>query len=216
MCRRGNTDTEILLLRAVLGARAARLVAGAPGGWRTLHESELGALGLTAAATRAVLALQALSVATMPTLSRGSLVSAEDVVRVYSARLGNLRHEVMLAVALDGQNHIIEELSLAQGGSHGCAITARDVFRPLVRVGAAGAILVHNHPSGSPTPSREDIAMTQVVIEAGNVLGVPLLDHIVIGARGGGWASLFEFGISKGIAYEQRNSSASVFAAANT
>ena len=48
---------------------------------------------------------------------------------------------------------------------------------------------------GSPTPSREDIAMTQVILEAGSVLGVPLLDHIIVGARGGGWASLFEQGV---------------------
>jgi DNA repair protein RadC len=132
-------------------------------------------------------------------------VSANDVVRVYSARVGNLRHEVMLAVALDGRNHIIEELTLAQGGAHGCAITARDVFRPLIRVGASGVILVHNHPSGNPTPSREDIEMTRVVIEAGNVLSVPLLDHIVIGARGGGWTSLFDPGIVKGMVNEEGN-----------
>jgi DNA repair protein RadC len=132
-------------------------------------------------------------------------MSADDVARVYLARLGNLRHEVMLAVALDGRNHIIEELTLAQGGAHGCAITARDVFRPLIRVGASGVIVVHNHPSGDPTPSREDIEMTQVVIEAGNVLGVPLLDHVIIGAHGGGWASLFDPGIVKGIANEKGN-----------
>jgi len=58
---------------------------------------------------------------------------------------------------------------------------------------------------GDPTPSREDIEMTQVVIEAGNVLGVPLLDHVIIGAHGGGWASLFDPGIVKGIANEKGN-----------
>lgn len=175
------------------------MVTSAPGGWRTLHETELVALGLPEASRRAVLGLQALTASAVPSLARGSLVSAEDVARVYSARLGNLRHEIMLAIALDGQNHILEELSLAQGGSHGCAITARDVFRPLIRVGASGFILIHNHPSGDPKPSREDAAMTQAVIEAGNVLGVPLLDHIVIGAGGGGWMSLFELGMLKGI-----------------
>jgi len=81
---------------------------------------------------------------------------------------------------------------LASGGAHGCALTTRDVFRPLIRVGATGVVIVHNHPSGDPKPSREDIEMTQVIIDAGSVLGVPLLDHIIIGARGGGWASLFE------------------------
>ena len=79
---------------------------------------------------------------------------------------------------------------LASGGAHGCALTTRDVFRPLIRVGATGVVIVHNHPSGDPKPSREDIEMTQVILDAGIVLGVPLLDHIIVGARGGGWASL--------------------------
>ncbi len=188
-------DPELKLLRDVLGARAARLVASAPGGWRTLHETELVSLGLAAASIMAVLALQTLTSSAWPTLPIGSLASADKVATVYTARLGNLRHEVMLAVALDGRNHILEELMLASGGAHGCALTARDVFRPLIRVGASGCILIHNHPSTDPKPSREDVAMTQVVIDAGNVLGVPLLDHIIIGARGGGWASLFEQGV---------------------
>jgi DNA repair protein RadC len=194
---RQAANPELQLLHDVLGAKVARLVAGAPGGWRTLHESELESLGLTGLSVKAVLSLQTLTSSAWPPLPVGSLASAEEVGSVYTARLGNLRHEVMLAVALDGRNHILEELMLASGGAHGCALTARDVFRPLVRVGACGVILVHNHPSGDPKPSREDIAMTQVVVEAGSILSVPLLDHIIIGARGGGWASLFELGISE-------------------
>jgi len=197
MCGRQQADPELRLLRDVLGTKVARLVAGAPGGWRTLHARELESLGVSEASARAVVALQTLTSSAWPTLPVGSLASAEEVGSVYTARLGTLRHEVMLAVALDGRNHILEELMLASGGAHGCALTARDVFRPLVRVGACGVILVHNHPSGDPKPSREDITMTQVVIEAGSILSVPLLDHIIIGARGGGWASLFELGISE-------------------
>ncbi len=208
MCARRRDDPELKLLRDVLGARAARLVASAPGGWRTLHETELVSLGLAEASVTAVLALQTLTSSAWPTLPIGSLASADKVASVYTARLGNLRHEVMLAVALDGRNHILEELMLASGGAHGCALTARDVFRPLIRVGACGVVVVHNHPSGDPKPSREDIGMTQVLIEAGDVLGVPLLDHIIVGARGGGWASLFELGIlaTKESRREQGNS----------
>jgi DNA repair protein RadC len=153
------------------------------------------ALGLSEASSKAVLALQRLTSSAWPSLSIGSLASAEKVAAVYTERLGNLRHEVVLAVALDGRNHFIEEHTLAMGGAHGAALTARDVFRPLIRAGASGAILVHNHPSGDPKPSREDIAMTRVVADAGEVLGVPLLDHIIVGARGGGWASVFEQGL---------------------
>ena len=208
MRTRQSEDPELKPLGDVLGARTARLVASAPGGWRTLHETELVSLGLAPASVRAVLALQTLTSSAWPILPIGSLACADKVASVYTARLGNLRHEVMLAVALDGRNHILEELMLASGGAHGCALTARDVFRPLVRVGASGVVLVHNHPSGDPKPSREDIAMTQVIVEAGDVLGVPLLDHIIVGARGGGWASLFEQGVleTKESQREQGNS----------
>ncbi len=188
-------DPEQQLLRELLGARVARLVISAPGGWRTLHERELLALGLSEASSRALLALQQLTSSAWPSLAIGSLASADKVAAVYTERLGNLRHEVVLAAAVDGRNHFIEEHTLAMGGAHGAALTARDVFRPLIRAGASGVILVHNHPSGDPKPSREDIAMTRVIAEAGSVLGVELLDHIIVGARGGGWASVFEQGL---------------------
>ena len=148
MCIRQSDNPELNLLRDVLGIRVARLVASAPGGWRTLHETELVALGLAEAFVKAILGLQMLTSSAWPTLPIGSLASADKVASVYTVRLGNLRHEVMLAVALDGRNHILEELMLASGGAHGCALTARDVFRPLIRVGASGVVLVHNHPSG--------------------------------------------------------------------
>src|SRR6202142_2549018 len=188
-------NPEQLLLRELLGGRVARLIVSAPGGWRTLHERELLALGLSETSCRALLALQQLTSSAWPSLAIGSLVSADKVAAVYTERLGNLRHEVVLGVALDCRNHFIEEHTLAMGGAHGAALTAPDVFRPLIRAGGSGLVLVHNHPSGDPKPSREDIAMTRVVADAGEVLGVPLLDHIIVGARGGGWASVFEQGL---------------------
>jgi DNA repair protein RadC len=81
---------------------------------------------------------------------------------------------------------------VAQGGLHGCALTPGDVLRPAVRDGGSAFVLVHNHPSGDPFPSREDVAMTRLVAAAGELLGVPLLDHVIV-ARGGE-SSLLELG----------------------
>jgi DNA repair protein RadC len=101
----------------------------------------------------------------------------------------------MVAVALDGKLNLLAEIEIATGGHHGIAVTPADVFRPLIRSGASAFVLVHNHPSGDPTPSREDIAMTQAVVSVGVVVGIELLDHVIVGARGGGWSSLMDLGL---------------------
>ena len=117
---------------------------------------------------------------------------------VYGERLGGLVHEVMLAAALDGRNNFVGEAELAQGGAHGIAITARDIFRPLVRMGASAFVLIHNHPSGSPTPSSEDISMSLAVAAVGDILGIPLVDHVIVAGRGGGHSSLRDLGLLDG------------------
>jgi DNA repair protein RadC len=142
-----------------------------------------------------VLALQELVSRGYPEVPSGELVNAASVARAYGVRLAGLECEVVLGLALDGRNHLLQEIELARGGVHGAALTPVDVFRPLIRIGASAFILVHNHPSGDPTPSAEDVHMTRAVAAVGDVVGIGLLDHIVIGARGGGWTSLFELGV---------------------
>lgn len=88
--------------------------------------------------------------------------------------------EVMLAVCLDGQNRVIGNIPVARGGGHGMSMTPSDIFRPVITAGASAFILAHNHPSGNPTPSQEDIVFTQKIIEAGKILGIWMLDHLVI------------------------------------
>jgi len=108
-------------------------------------------------------------------------------------RLGPLSHEELWMLALDGRHGLVAARRLSQGGSHGCAVGVRDVLRLALRSGAASFILVHNHPSGDPTPSAEDARMSVEVARAAEVVGVPLLDHIVVG--GERHASLFEQGL---------------------
>ncbi len=118
--------------------------------------------------------------------------SFESVARWARPRLVCLDHEQVWLLVLDGRNRLRSAQRVAQGGLHGCALTPGDVLRPAVREGGSAFVLVHNHPSGDPRPSREDVAMTRLVAAAGELLGVPLLDHVIV-ARGGE-SSLLELG----------------------
>lgn len=108
-------------------------------------------------------------------------------------RLGGLSHEELWMLALDGRHGLLAARRLSQGGAHGCAVGVRDVLRAVLRTGAAGFVLVHNHPSGDPTPSAEDARMSVEVARAASVVGVSLLDHVVVG--GERHCSLFELGL---------------------
>ncbi|HEY1535151.1 MAG TPA: JAB domain-containing protein, partial [Polyangiaceae bacterium] len=85
---------------------------------------------------------------------------------------------------LDGKYGLKSARRIAQGGLHGCALLTRDVLSPALRDGASAIVLVHNHPSGDPTPSPEDIAMTRAVRVAGELVGIPLIDHVVVSRSG--------------------------------
>ncbi|MGE0325536.1 MAG: RadC family protein [Polyangiaceae bacterium] len=117
----------------------------------------------------------------------------EAVVDWARPRLAALDHEEVWLLTLDGQNGLIQSRRVAQGGLHGCALLPRDVLRPALRDAASAFILVHNHPSGDPTPSPDDVDMTRHLVEAARLMGTPLLDHIVV-ARGGA-ASMLDLGV---------------------
>jgi DNA repair protein RadC len=118
--------------------------------------------------------------------------SFAEVERWARPRLAHLEHEEVWLLSLDGRNRMRSARRIAQGGAHGCALTPRDVLGPAVAEGASGIVLVHNHPSGDPTPSPEDVAMTRAIAGASELLGVSLLDHVVV-ARGGA-ESVFDSG----------------------
>ncbi len=99
-------------------------------------------------------------------------------------RLAALAHEELWMLAVDGQNALRAARRVAQGGLHGLHVAARDPLRLALREAASAFILVHNHPSGDPTPSKEDVEFTERVARAADVVGTPLLDHVIV-ARGG-------------------------------
>ncbi|MBC7949663.1 MAG: DNA repair protein RadC [Chitinophagaceae bacterium] len=89
--------------------------------------------------------------------------------------------EYFFAIHLDGKNRIccVDEVSV--GSLNQSVVVAREVYKSALLSSAAALIILHNHPTGDPTPSREDIAITQLLKEAGEIIGVKLLDHIIIG-----------------------------------
>lgn len=121
------------------------------------------------------------------------IASGDAVARWARPRLAHLEHEELWVLLLDGRNRLRHAVRAAQGGQHACSLTPADVLRPAVRGAASALVLVHNHPSGDPTPSREDVAMTRAVAAACEVVAIPLMDHVIV-ARDGA-SSLLEQGL---------------------
>lgn len=94
--------------------------------------------------------------------------------------LRDLPHEEVWALFVNGRSEIVGAAKLAQGGLHGCSLTARDVLAPAVAANASALILGHNHPSGDPTPSHDDWEMTKHIAKCCDLIGIPLLDHLVV------------------------------------
>jgi DNA repair protein RadC len=124
---------------------------------------------------------------------RLNLCSSNDVAAWAKPRLATLDHEQMWVLALDCRNGLRASRRIAEGGLHGCSIDARDVLRAVVREAASAFVLVHNHPSGDPTPSAEDVSLTHMIARAATAIGTPLVDHVIIGAES--HVSLFDLGL---------------------
>ena len=104
-----------------------------------------------------------------------------QVFEYFRYRYREHRKEYFLALLLDGKNRIIREVQISEGSLNQSIVHPREVFMPAVRESAAAIILVHNHPTGDPAPSREDLAITRRLREAGEIMGIKVLDHIIIG-----------------------------------
>lgn len=117
----------------------------------------------------------------------------EDVYRHYHPGLRHAGQERFFAVLLDGRHRVLGHEVVSQGTLTASLVHPREVFRPALRACAAALILVHNHPSGDPTPSAEDRDVTSRLARAGEILGVRVVDHVVVAERG--YCSLREEGL---------------------
>ncbi len=115
---------------------------------------------------------------------RPDLRSPARVHGLLSGALRGLGHETFHVLLLDGKHRLRRREQVSQGTLTSSLVHPREVFGPAIREGAAALIVVHNHPSGDPEPSAEDLAVTRRLVEVGRILGVPLLDHVVIADAG--------------------------------
>ena len=115
-------------------------------------------------------------------LSRGTKInSSRDLFEHYHPTLRDLRHEIFKVVLLDAKHAIVRDATVSEGSLTLSIVHPREVFTMAVKESAAAVIFLHNHPSGDPTPSQEDRVLTARLVSAGEVLGIRVLDHIVVG-----------------------------------
>ena len=117
----------------------------------------------------------------------------EDTLPVLEAELSELAYERFIALALSTKNHVIAILPVSSGSLNASIVHPRELFQRAILANAASIIVCHNHPSGDPTPSPEDIALTRKLVEAGQLLDIPILDHVILGY--GKYSSFKEMGL---------------------
>ncbi len=120
--------------------------------------------------------------------------SPRDVAERLIPLMGHLEREELRVVLLNTKNAVLKTVTVYQGNVSASLVRVGELFRDAVRINAAGAILVHNHPSGDPTPSPDDLHLTAEALAAGRLLDIDLLDHLVIGHDA--FVSLRDRGIS--------------------
>lgn len=125
--------------------------------------------------------------------ARTSIRTPADVHRAVGPRLRDLRVEEFHLLALDSQARLLRDVLVTRGTLNSSLVHPREVFRAAIVESAAGVIVVHNHPSGDPTPSSDDEAITRQLADAGRLLDIPVYDHVIIG--GNGYVSFAERGL---------------------
>jgi DNA repair protein RadC len=117
-------------------------------------------------------------------LARGrKITSSIDVFEALGPKLAAAEVERFIAIPLDARNRPLGEIVMAVGGLTQCPVSPADVYRALLREAASAVIFVHNHPSGDASPSGDDLALTERLVLAGQLLGVRVLDHVILAGR---------------------------------
>jgi DNA repair protein RadC len=122
-----------------------------------------------------------------------SPANAADLVRY---EMSAFEQEHLRVLLLDRRNHVLEIKDLYIGSTSSAQVRVAEIFREAVRKNASALIVVHNHPSGDPTPSPDDVALTRAIVQAGKLLDIDVLDHLVVAQNG--WVSLKERGLGFG------------------
>lgn len=115
--------------------------------------------------------------------ARPQITCPTDAANLLMLEMGSLEQEHLRTILLDTKNRVLESPTVYQGNVNSSIIRISELFRQAIRANATALIVAHNHPSGDPTPSPEDIQVTRSIVEAGNLLGVEVLDHLIIGRQ---------------------------------
>ena len=110
-----------------------------------------------------------------------TIKSPEDAYDFMRGKLECLEVEQFHVIGLNTKNAVVFKEIISQGSLNSSIVTPRETFNMLIRRRCAGAIVAHNHPSGVPTPSTEDIALTDALVNSGKIIGIPVLDHVIVG-----------------------------------
>jgi len=108
----------------------------------------------------------------------------EDVLAVMGRKLRREQREHFLVLLLNARHEVLGKETVSIGSLNASIVHPREVFKPAVLQSAASIVLVHNHPSGDPEPSEEDISITKRLVQAGELLGIAVLDHVILASRG--------------------------------
>lgn len=181
--RTGNkNETSVALAQRIL------TLSEPEGGIAFLHDLSLEELRATkgigrvkALQIKAVLEMSKRLSAALIMSNRIAVKSPDDVGRLLMEEMRYLKKEVFKVILLNTKNHIIKSSNVSVGCLNSSIVHPREVFSEAVKAGCSGILLAHNHPSGDPEPSREDVETTQRLVNAGNILGIKVLDHIIIG-----------------------------------
>lgn len=141
-------------------------------------------MGDTSVAALKIAQLAALRLISEPVRTQPILSSWQALLDYLRADMAHLVHERVRVLHLNSKNQLIRDELVSEGSIDQAAIYTREVIRRALALGSAAIILVHNHPSGDSTPSRQDIAITKDICEAGRTLGIAVHDHIIIGKDG--------------------------------
>ena len=198
------SDAEVLSLILGTGGRdgvmalASRVLAtvGGPGGLARCSETELAAIrGMGIAKAAEVVAALELGRRAARALAgdRPQIMRPDDAAALLMPRLAHLQREESVVLLLDRRHRVLREVSVGVGGVAHSPMEPREVFAAAFREPGVAAVLVaHNHPSGEPTPSPDDLAITRRLARGADLIGLEFVDHIIVAATG--WKSMVEAG----------------------
>lgn len=169
-----------------LGQHILMHFGGLAGLQKATFQEICGVVGVGPAKTAQILAAIELGRRLSRTMPKEKFVisSPQDVADQVQYQMARLEQEELWVILLDSRNQYLRIDELYRGSLNASNVRPAEIFRSGIRQNAASLIVVHNHPSGDPSPSAEDVHLTKILIDAGKMLGMPILDHVVVGEKG--------------------------------